>query len=71
MYEKPMVMPKILELRLQHNYTQEYVANQLEIPLREYQHIETVDSRFLRLDTLEKMAILYNTSMTTIAGWES
>ena len=71
MYEKPMVMTKILELRLQHNYTQEYVANQLEIPLREYQHIETVDSRFLRLDTLEKMAILYNTSMTTIADWES
>ena len=69
MSEKPMVIPAILELRLQNNYTQEYVAEKLGISLREYQHIESVNSRAIRMDALEKMAILYNTTISPITGW--
>lgn len=69
MYEKQMVISKILELRLQHGYSQEFVAEQLGISLDFYRHIENVDSRDLCMNTLEKMAILYDTGIVDITGW--
>ncbi|MCI5874055.1 MAG: helix-turn-helix transcriptional regulator [Clostridiales bacterium] len=62
-------LPIIAELRHQHNYSQEFVADYLGISLDYYRYIETINGGAMRMDTAEKMAMLYNTTIETIAGW--
>lgn len=64
------LFPKIKELRLQSGYTQKYVASYLGISLSFYRKIENIDSKVIRLQMLEDLAILYHSSITYITGWE-
>lgn len=65
-----LLCPRILELRLENGYSQEYVAKSIDISLNDYIKIERLNSKLITMDTLENMAILYNTTIRDITGWD-
>lgn len=69
MNNSKLLYPRILELRLENGYSQEYVAKSIGVSLNEYIKIERLNSKLIRMDTLENMAILYNTTIRDITGW--
>lgn len=69
MNNQKLLLPRILELRIENGYTQEYVAKSIGISLNEYIKIERLNSKLIRMDTLENMAIFYQTTISDITGW--
>jgi transcriptional regulator with XRE-family HTH domain len=57
------ILPRIKELRLQNNYSQQYVAKTIGVSLSAYRKYESVDSSIIRLDVLEQIAMLYDTKI--------
>lgn len=64
------ICPAILELRLQHGYTQKYVAEYIGVSLSQYRRYEKVNSKCMRMDKVEKLAMLYHTTIPKITGWD-
>ena len=64
------MFPKIKELRLQNGYTQKYVASYLGISINFYRKIENIDSKVIKMQMLEDLAILYHTGIMDITGWD-
>lgn len=60
------LLPMIKELRVQHNYSEEYVANLLGMSLATYRIIESVNSGIINMVQLEQLAKLYDTRITII-----
>lgn len=60
------ILPKIKELRLQHNYSEEYVAELLGMPVAMYKTIENENSGIIWITQVEQLAKLYNTRMSYI-----
>lgn len=70
MNNQHLLYPRILELRLEHGYSQEYVAQSIGVTLHDYIKYEKLNSKLIRINTIEKMAIFYNTTISDITGWE-
>lgn len=60
-------MNNIRALRLQHNFTQCYVAQKLNIKQNTYSQYET-ESREIPISALISLAILYDTSVDYLLG---
>lgn len=60
------ILPKIKELRVQHNYSEEYVAELLGMPVEMYRKIENENSGTIWITQVEQLAKLYNTRMSAI-----
>ena len=60
-----MLYPKIRELRILHDYKQEYIAGQLGISQPEYSRMEN-GHRHARIEDLRRLCTLYKVSMSTL-----
>lgn len=62
-----MYFKRIEDLRIDHDYTQEYVANRLNIAREVYRRYEK-GTRTIPVDCLINLSILYDTSVDYILG---